>query len=299
MNHLKWIAVLGLSLSLSLPSQAWAMALPAVALAQAGAGGKATEAAPVTGTAKAQVSAAPRPQTPKDRASTERDIKLYRKYGHRSSKWNELIAPGFESFDGGNLATAFVFLQRAYDRGCRDGLVLFRLGLYQESRKAYREAAGLLDLAAKKISTQYPSHPLAKEIDSHAARALYQIDDYDGALSHIREALKYTPDDFMLLFMGGQIQRTKKLYSQARVLMERALAVKIPEGMDRDETRRTVLNELVAITYELGDYDACASYADQVLAMAPHDRTARSYKQKVEHERHLQKQREIIERMVK
>ena len=286
--------ILSLSLSLTL-----SLSPPSVVLAKAGGSGKATEAAPVTSKANGPVIAAPKPKAPKDRASTERDIKLYRKLGHRSSKWNELIAPGFESFDGGNLATAFVFLQRAYDRGCRDGLVLFRLGLYQESRKAYKEAAGLLDLAAKKIPKQYPTHPLAKEIDAHAARALYQIDDYDGALNHIRLALKYTPQDFMLLFMGGQIQRSKKLYSPARVLMERALAVKIPEEMDRDETRRTVLNELVVITYELGDYDACVSYADQVLTMAPHDRTARSYKQKVEHERHLQRQKEIIERMVK
>jgi tetratricopeptide (TPR) repeat protein len=297
MNHLKRIAVLGLSLSL--PTMTLAQALPAVALAKAGGSEKATSAAPITTTAKGPVTAAPGPLVPKDRASTERDIKLYRTSGHRSPKWDELIAPGFESFDGGNLATAFVFLQRAYDRGCRDGLVLFRLGLYQESREAYKEAAKMLDLAAEKILQRYPAHPLAKEIDAHAARALYQIDDYEGALNHIRRALVHQPQDFMLLFMGGQIQRTKKLYSQARALLERALATKIPEGMDRDQTRRTVLNELVVITYELKDYDACVSYADQVLAIAPRDPTAMSYKQKVEHERHLQKQKEIIERLVK
>lgn len=223
---------------------------------------------------------------------------LYLKSGHRSPKWDELIEPGFQSFDGGNYATAYVFLKRAYDRGCRDGLLLFRLGLYKESQGQYKEAASFLAEGAEKLPKQYPGHPLAKSIHDHAGRVLYQADDYARALPELLKAIDVTPDNFMALFMAGQILRIKKEYTQAKQLLEKALAAKLPQDITTNPRPR-VLAELMIVAYELKDLDAALSYANQILETSPTDTLAQSYKEKIQRERLRLKEREAIDRLVK
>ena len=239
-------------------------------------------------------SAAAKEQAP---AKKKNDIAWYLKAGDRNPKWNDLVEPGFSSFDSGAYPTASVFLKKAYDLGCRDGLLLYRLGLYQESLKNYKEAAELLLLAAERIPKQYPSHPMAKGIHEHAARALYQANDIARALPEFQAALAVTPDNFMLLFMAGQILLTQKKYEEARPLFERALTVKPPEGLEIDPQQR-VWRELMKITWEMKDYESCGAYAELILAANPTDPVALSYKQQLERAKYQQKEREIIKKMV-
>ncbi len=254
-------------------------------------------AAPAGAPAKAE-KPAPLPPPHDLGLNTSEDIKQYRLRGHRSPKWNELVEPAFQTFDGGNFPTAFVFLQKAYERGCRDPLVLFRLALYRESTGKLPEAATLFEEAAKEFPQRYPGHHLTKEIDAHAARVLYQLDRPDAAMKHIRRALKETPDDFMMLFLGGQILRQRKQPREARTLLERAIVVPIPAGMDKKQTKRTLYNELIAVTYELGDFDAALKYADAVFSFDPNDPVARNYAQKIQRELQRRREREIINRLV-
>ena len=237
-------------------------------------------------------------EKPADVANTRKDIKLYNRAGHKSKKWDELIAPAFESFDSGNLATSLVFMQKAYDKGCRDSLLLFRLALYRETTGALAKAADLMKIAAEKLPKQYPSHPLAHEVDAHAARTLYKVDRTDDALVHINKAIARTPNDFMLLFMGGQILRQKKENGKALLLLMKANSMPIPPDMDKNFTRKTLLNELVAITYELGEYESSSAYINEVFKIYPNDPTARHYMQLIAREKNRSKQHEILKQMV-
>jgi len=224
------------------------------------------------------------------------DYALYLKAGDRSPKWNEFIEPAFSSFDSGHYSTAAIFLKKAHERGCRDGLLLYRLGIYQELQKQYKEAAELLAEAAEKVPKQYPSHPLAGGIHEHAARALYQVDDYERALPALKKALEHEPEDFLLLFMSGQLLRLAKSLPEARAAFEKALTVKPPEGLDVDPKQK-VWRELMAITYEQKDFEACAAYAAMLLAANPNDSVALSYKQNLDREKFLQRQMEAIKKM--
>jgi tetratricopeptide (TPR) repeat protein len=112
---------------------------------------------------------------------TPQDYELYLQKGDRNKSWDEWIKPAFESFDSENYATAAIFLRRAYEKGCRDPMVLFRLGIYEESRDKAKEAAEMLKIAAAGAARRYPGHQLASAIHRHAGRALYKIDDYKGA----------------------------------------------------------------------------------------------------------------------
>lgn len=236
-------------------------------------------------------SPAPKPQQ-KD------DYQFYLKSGHRSPEWNEFIEPAFQSFDGGNLSTAYVFMRRAYDKGCRDGLLLYRLALYQESRGKFREASDMMTQALEKLPKQYPGHPLSKAIHEHAGRIFYQTEEYDKALPEFQKALEISPDNFMALFMAGQILRIKKEYDGARKLLEKALQAPSPEGIQPDP-KFQLLKELMALTLELKDFAACQVYIDAALAAAPNDQQALQYKNRIGIERQKQREREAIERIVK
>jgi len=237
-------------------------------------------------------------EKPAEVADTKRDIKAYKKNGHRSESWNELIAPAFESFDSGNFATALVFMQKAYDAGCRDPLLLFRLALYMETRGALVKAAEVMKITAEKMPKQYPGHPLTPEIDAHAARTLYKVNRTDDALIHINKALLNDPNDFMLLFMGGQILRQKKENGKALLLLIKANSLPIPHEMDKIFTKKTLLNELVAITYELDEYESSAAYIDEVMKIAPNDPTARRYMQLITRKKEREKERELLKHLV-
>ena len=231
-------------------------------------------------------------------AATQTDYELYLKSGDRSPKWNDLVESGFESFDSGNLPTASIFLERAYNAGCRDALLLFRLGLFRESRGQYKEAAALLKLSAEKIAKQYPSHPLAKGIHEHLGRELFQSNDFDGALSEFKKALEYSPDNFMMLFMSGQILRSKKETDAAKIMFEKALQAKPPAGIPYNPQLK-VVSELMAIAFEQKDFDTCLLYADKILSVSPQDATALSYKKKSQEAKLKQREREVIEKIVK
>lgn len=221
-----------------------------------------------------KVSAATRPM----------DYSLYLKSGHRSPMWDDMIESGFQSFDAGNLPTSYIFLGKAFDQGCRDGLVLFRLGIYYESVGQYKEAAEALLQAAEKLKQNYPNHPLSGAIHEHTARALYQANDPDRALPELQKGLQKSPNNFMLLFLTGQILREKGFYNDAKQVFEKALGVRAPKGVGPDAKLR-LLTELMIVTFELRQLDASQGYADKVLAISPNDPAALSYKQRIEQAR--------------
>lgn len=226
------------------------------------------------------------------------DYQLYVKSGHRDKAWDEFIDPAFTSFDAGNYATAGIFLQRAYEKGCRDALVLFRLGIYRESRGNFKDAAQLFDEAAKDVVTRYPSHPLATEIWRHAGRAHYEAGDTPGALPMLLKALEKSPNDFMLLLMAGQIHRMQKQYAEARVLYDRLLLTPPPEGIKPDP-KITILGELTILSYELKDFAGCQAYIDQLLGLSPNDKVGLFYKSQLDKARFKQREQEAIDKMVK
>lgn len=233
---------------------------------------------------------APEPTTPED-------YEIYTRKGHRDESWNEWIEPAFESFDEGNYATAAIFLKRAYEKGCRDPMVLFRLGLYKESRDEAKDAAQILTEAARGAARRYPKHPLVDAIHHHAGRALYKADRFKEALPHLKEALEHEPHDFMLLLMTGQIERMGGRKESARAFFEKALAAEMPPGVKPDP-KSTVLGELIILTFDLDDLSACDKYIKMALAHDDKHKVANSYKGRVKKARFRKKELEIIKKLV-
>lgn len=227
---------------------------------------------------------------------TPGDYDLYLAKGHRDKAWDEWIKPAFESFDAENYSTASIFLMQAYEKGCRDPMVLFRLGIYKESRGETKEAAKILSEAGADAPKRYPGHPLANAIHRHAGRALYKVDNYTEALPHLKEALKYEPNDFMLLLMTGQIERLEKRPESARKYFERALEAPMPKGVTPDP-KSTILGELIIITYDAKEFDACEKYIKMALAHDPNDKVANKHKGLVGRARFRKRELDIIKKI--
>jgi len=225
------------------------------------------------------------------------DFSLYQKSGQKSQKWDSIIKAAFQAVDAGDLQTGYVFMQKAYNMGCRDGLLLFKLGIYYESIKNYKDAQKFLDLASTKLAEQYPEYKETKKIHEHLALLYYQSDQFDKALPEIEVALKTSPDNFMLLFMSAQIYRSQKQYSQAIANFEKALTVQIPPNLKPDP-RKTILTELMALYYEMKDYDTCLKYAELILSVFPNDPKAFSYRQDIQQRKYKEREREAIKKIV-
>lgn len=236
--------------------------------------------------------------------AVQSDYSWYLKAGDKSPKWNEFIEPGFSAFDAGNLSTAYVLLNKAYELGCRDALLLYRLAIYKESRGQAGEAAQLTELALQKIQTQYPNHPLALGIHEHAGRILYKNDNFEGALAQFEQVVGKIPDNLPTLFMAGQCARILKKFDKAKEFLERAL--KLPgtkSGTDGDENTGQImllklLSELMAVSYGLKDAAACVAYADEILKISPTDKSALSYKQKSKYLKSIQEEKEKLKKIM-
>jgi tetratricopeptide (TPR) repeat protein len=225
------------------------------------------------------------------------DLERYNATGNRSPSWDELIAPGFESFDGQNYATAFVFFNEAYKKGCRDGLVLAKLGVIHEVNGRYKEAAQIFAMAAPHLKQAYQDHPLASSIDGYLGRIYYQLDMFDKALPYLENALAKNPNDFMLLFMSGQLLRANKRYDAAYDRFKRAMKATPPQGI-KPPPQLALIKELMILTYEMKKYDETVLCADAILKVDPKNRTAKSYKEQIERQKFQQSQETALDKLL-
>jgi|SRR3989338_4768779 len=226
------------------------------------------------------------------------DWEAYQKSGHQSPKWNSLVQGGFESFDTGNWSTASNFLERARNKGCKDGLVLFKLGLYQEYLKEYSKAVALMKQADGALQKQYPDHATTRAFHETLGRIYYEWDHYDEALPEIEQAIQQLGENFMRLLMAGQILRMQQQWKAAISAFEKALQYDPPKGM-AGNPKQLVLMELMKAHYETGDYDTALQYANIVLKTDPANNLALTYKRQIEQKRHEEHEREVLEKMIK
>jgi tetratricopeptide (TPR) repeat protein len=226
-----------------------------------------------------------------------------------------MIKSAFEAYDSGDVEASFTFMQKAYNLGCRDGLLLFKLAVFNESKKAYKDAAAFFKEAKDKLFTQYPDYPETKRINEHLGRVYYQADQFDMAFPELEEALKKDPQNFMLLFMTAQILRLQKQYAAAIERFEKALAVIASTASQSPEkpgtaspapknsglamtAKKAILNELMMLYFEQKDFSKCLEYAKLILSIYPNDQAALSYKRAIEQAQYRQKELDTIKKIV-
>ena len=85
--------------------------------------------------------------------------------------------------------------------------------------------------------------------------------------------------------------------AEARTSFERALSASIPGGISPDP-EITLLRELVAITWQLKDFEACERYVDLLRAKSPDDPAAQEFSRHLSRARQKEKELEIIKKLI-
>ncbi|PIR24571.1 MAG: hypothetical protein COX62_08365 [Deltaproteobacteria bacterium CG_4_10_14_0_2_um_filter_43_8] len=226
------------------------------------------------------------------------DVHYYQKYGKHSEAWDVYAVGGLNAFELGNNATGLVLLRTAYEKGCRDPLVLLRLALYFELKDDFKNAEKLIDIARKDFASVYSLHPEKNEVMVHAARILYEQEKYTEALPLFEIALKQNPHNVDAMLMSGQILREQKQYAQAKLRFERALG-QTPNTADNTDLRYALLRELLVTSYSLQDYPSTLNAAKQILDINPNDELAKQYQSKIERDEKSKRDNDVLYDLVK
>jgi tetratricopeptide (TPR) repeat protein len=224
------------------------------------------------------------------------DWEAYKEHGHRNPRWDSFVEAGFSSFESGNLGSAEMFFQRAIAKGCDDGLVYARIGLFYEAQTNYKKAAEYLKKAVKRLAVQYPSSAVNDSTNEALGRCLYLLNDIEGAAPYLEKAAE--GENFTALYFLGQIARTKKDYKNAIPLFVRALKAKRPAGIP-PTIDILIMIEIGKAYYEIKDFNASLECWNQILAVDPRNQTAISYKSNIERARFKEEERKAIQEIIK
>lgn len=230
-------------------------------------------------------------------AYAQNDWADYQKSGHQGPKWDEFVKAGFTAFDGGNLGSAEMFLQRAIARGCDDGLAYAKIGLFYEAQGNYKKALDYFQKAAKKLSLQYPNHELTKSMNEIMGRVLYIFGQKDKAESYLKKAIE-NKENFTALYFLGQYAREKDELKDAITLLERALKAERPQGV-LPNIDILIMIEIGKANFELKKFDESLSWWNKILTLDPYNQTALSYKSNIDRQKYKEKERKVLEGITK
>jgi len=133
-----------------------------------------------------------------DTSGTELEIDTYKAQGHRSSLWDEDVFKGFQEYYHRNFNNAIEPLKKAYELGCRDGLVLYRLAISYTQLGDFKEAANYAEEALLHLKKNYPNHYYNETIGqllgksfNEVGKVYYNKRDYQKAIEFFKKALHY------------------------------------------------------------------------------------------------------------
>ncbi len=224
------------------------------------------------------------------------DWESYQKSGDKNPKWDDYIQAGFTSFDSGNLGPAEMFLQRAIARGCEDGLVYVKIGLYNEAQRNYKKAIEYLKKAAPLLQKQYPNHEMTRSIDDFLGRNFFLSGDKNEAIPYLQRGAE--KDSFTALYFLGQIYRDKQQLDDAGEYFQKALSAKHPEGLP-PSVDILIMTELGKILYTQKRIDKSYTVWVEILKHDPANQVALSYKNKIDKDRYSEKEKKVMEEMTK
>ncbi|MBI4125473.1 MAG: tetratricopeptide repeat protein [Deltaproteobacteria bacterium] len=225
------------------------------------------------------------------------DWDFYQKYGHTSAKWDSLVEAGLETFDGGNLDTAQNFLQRAAALGCKDGLVQLKLAQIIEAKGNLSGAAETILKLKPLLDQQYPKYPQTRDLAGHLGRLYYQLEKYDKALPFFLEAIEKQGENFLFLYLAGQIYRMQEKKAEAITFFEKALQQK-PSPESPGPMVLLASLELMRLYFAAEQFDKALQTAEAVLDADPAIAEAQNIRDEIRRAKYKEKEHKTWERIL-
>ena len=224
------------------------------------------------------------------------DWNTYQKFGNHSAKWDSLVEAGFDTFEGGNTETAVNFLKRALSLGCQDGLVFYKLALIVESSGNLKGALEMLEKGSPLLQKNYSKLPATAELPEHLGSIYYQLGRYDEALVKFQEAIKVQGENFLRLYLVGQIYRMEQKSTEAISAFEKSLQYEAPKS-PAPNFKQLAQIELIHLYSDAKNFDKVLEIANAILKDDPSNPTAISTRDNIQHQRTKDKERESWKKM--
>lgn len=195
-----------------------------------------------------------------DTSSTELEIDTYKAQGHRSSLWDEDVFKGFQEYYRRNFNNAILFLEKAYNSGCRDGLVLYRLALCYASSDRCEEVVFYGEQAISKLKENYPNHYYNQnvyQLIGHCSRNIDKtIEFYLKGLERDSSDVSTRLNMSYKLIEAGRLDEAER---QINIVLQEYSDVTAPYG------HGVAYNGLGQIYYKRGDYQKAVSAFKKAL----------------------------------
>lgn len=204
---------------------------------------------------------------------------------------------GFETFEGDNLDTAQNFLQRAVALGCQDALVLLKLAQIIEARGNLKGSLEIYLQLKPVLEEKYPKHPQAKAMAEQVGRLYFGLEQYDKALPFLLEAIQKQGENFLRLYLAGQIYRMQEKNAEAIGYFEKALTHKIPPGSPPQMILLASL-ELMRLYFATDQFDKALETANAVLENDPANAEAQNLRDQIRREKYKQEERKTWEKIL-
>lgn len=136
------------------------------------------------------------------------EVNVYFKKGNVNSLWDDYVVKGFKSYATSDFDNASINLQKAYNLGCRDGFVLFRLTISYASRNMCQKAIKYGKESAAYYQKQYPD----KFKDTSLFQVMGDCSCGDQAIEFYKQGLRNNPTDVSIrLNMAHKLAETGRL----------------------------------------------------------------------------------------
>lgn len=210
------------------------------------------------------------------------DWDYYQKQGHRNVQWDALVKAGFEAYETENWNAALSFLKRAKGLGCKDGLLLFKLAYYEETRGNAETVLPLMLEAEGDLRRRYPNHPVTLNFSEHVGNLLFDKADYAGALPYFLKSIEENGESFLRDYVVGQIYRMQGNSGESVAYFEKAMHQPLPPNAP-PAMRVMAQVELLQLYHATEDDKKTLALAEEILKSAPNHPTALAYRDEILH----------------
>ncbi|MCK4948238.1 MAG: tetratricopeptide repeat protein [Candidatus Aureabacteria bacterium] len=147
---------------------------------------------------------------------------LYEKEGLTSPEWNLDVEKGFNRYEAWRLDEAMTYLEKAVNKGCEDGLVLYRLAACYANDEQYKKSIEYFKRAIKSLRVRYPKHRYYSDAYYNLGSAYMRLANLEAAGSQYEESIRINSQNFNALkglgficYEKGQMNKAAKYFKDA------------------------------------------------------------------------------------
>lgn len=152
------------------------------------------------------------------------EVDVYLEKGQVNKDWDEHVIKGFQAYAKSDFTNARLNLQKAYDKGCRDGFVLFRLMVCYAAQDNCRSALKYGQEAVTNYREQYPQ----KFKESSLFQMLGDCSSGEQAIEYYQQGQLLKPDDVSIqLNLAHKLVELKRYAEAEKAFLDVIRAGKI------------------------------------------------------------------------